>query len=192
MPGKRTRKDTLTGGSGDVKPQQITIIHSSGGPNEFTVSPVLLPISKISAGKDRATIIELLKVEFIYPLQNFGDFSTVDMAYLTTSTSRVDGDVATTSEMVVDAGSTRSMAVSFHNRYGSIIGGQSAAVSEELDHIYDLTDGNGNGLLVATDFIYFVTANVGGTGSISAVVKILYRLFEANLTEYIGILQSQI
>src|SRR3972149_1303038 len=147
MPGKRTRKDTLTGGSGDVKPQQITIIHSSGGPNEFTVSPVLLPISKISAGKDRATIIELLKVEFIYP---------------------------------------------FHNRYGSIIGGQSAAVSEELDHIYDLTDGNGNGLLVATDFIYFVTANVGGTGSISAVVKILYRLFEANLTEYIGILQSQI
>jgi len=55
----------------------------------------------------------------------------------------------------------------------------------------DLTDGAGNGMLVATDrmFIYGGGAGNAVVGRYSA--KILYRLVEVGITEYVGIVAQQ-
>lgn len=54
-----------------------------------------------------------------------------------------------------------------------------------------MTDGAGHGVLVATDKIYMLTASLAATGAQEAIVKILYRLVDVGLEEYIGIVQSQ-
>jgi hypothetical protein len=54
----------------------------------------------------------------------------------------------------------------------------------------DLTDSNGNGMLIATDSLYVVAANVSGTAS-EAICKVFYRLVNVGITEYVGIVQSQ-
>ena len=57
--------------------------------------------------------------------------------------------------------------------------------------IIDLTDNNGNGLLIATDKLFIVFANLNGTVVGSAVAKVKYRLSNVGITEYVGIVQSQ-
>ena len=55
----------------------------------------------------------------------------------------------------------------------------------------DVSDGDGHGVLVATDnlFLDMVTGNFAGTTAVQC--RILYRWKEVSLEEYIGIVQSQ-
>ena len=55
----------------------------------------------------------------------------------------------------------------------------------------DLTDNAGNGMLVATDRIVIYGANTSGTIAGTYVAKVLYRLKEVGIQEYVGIVQSQ-
>jgi len=65
--------------------------------------------------------------------------------------------------------------------------------------IHDLTDGDGHGILVATDNIWLTAqlsdSAIGGTssGPISGTVsaELFYRFKKVTLQEYIGIVQSQ-
>jgi len=55
----------------------------------------------------------------------------------------------------------------------------------------DLTDGDGHGILIATDNI-FAQVTSTATGNANAVnIKLLYRWKNVSLSEYIGIVQSQ-
>src|SRR3546814_10822105 len=56
---------------------------------------------------------------------------------------------------------------------------------------FDLTDGSGRGILVATDSLY-LNLNTVNTGRINYVhAKIIYRLKNVTLQEYVGIVQSR-
>src|SRR3546814_5469238 len=56
---------------------------------------------------------------------------------------------------------------------------------------FDLTDGSGRGILVATGSLY-LNLNTVNTGRINYVhAKIIYRLKNVTLQEYVGIVQSQ-
>lgn len=55
----------------------------------------------------------------------------------------------------------------------------------------DMTDSEGNGVLIATDSIFIVSGAVGNIVPGQAVAKVLYRLKEVGIQEYVGIVQSQ-
>lgn len=54
-----------------------------------------------------------------------------------------------------------------------------------------MTDGAGNGMLVATDRLTMVYGDVASAIVSSCSVHILYRLVEVGIEEYVGIVQSQ-
>ncbi len=57
--------------------------------------------------------------------------------------------------------------------------------------VIDTTDTDGNGILVATDRLFIVGGNLSGIVAATYVAKIMYRLVEVGITEYVGIVQSQ-
>jgi len=57
----------------------------------------------------------------------------------------------------------------------------------------DLTDQNGNGMLIATQTIVVNGGNTSGTAATARTytAKVLYRLIEVGIEEYVGIVQAQ-
>jgi len=56
---------------------------------------------------------------------------------------------------------------------------------------FDLTDQNGNGILIATDQIFVVMAHLGAAVNAQATAKVTYRIVNVGIQEYVGIVQSQ-
>lgn len=189
MPGKRARTtSSLTGGSYDVKPQILTISASHTIADDYNVTAFTLPISKVTSGKTtKATIIEILKVQYIFSGSILADPTAIDWCYLTTVTTRADAETATAATLSVDAADPRTFAFVVMDGTFSTSGGYKINMAPTVD----LTDGNGNGILVATDAMVLVNGNVGGGATPNVSAKIFYRYYEASLLEYIGIVQTQ-
>jgi len=56
---------------------------------------------------------------------------------------------------------------------------------------FDLTDGAGNGVLIATDQVFFEGSTDNAGSATNSWAKILYRVYNASVLEYVGIVQSQ-
>lgn len=56
---------------------------------------------------------------------------------------------------------------------------------------YDLTDGAGHGILVATDNVFGQIVAAGTSVANTVRVKLMYRMKNVSLAEYVGIVQSQ-
>ncbi len=109
------------------------------------------------------------------------------VGFLATVTSRSTGDTATFASIAADNSDPLTFANAMHHR-GFLTSG--ATESDQPIHI-DLTDGDGNGMLIATDRLFIVGANVAGTVASSFTAKIKYRQTNVGVMEYIGIVQSQ-
>ena len=178
---------SVTGGTGDVKPQQLTFQGAVVTTGEYTVERIQLPISRYSHKTGRANIIEILKVYWYPQMANFADTSWLVMGYLTTGTQRVTANTLTAATFQDDMGDPRTFAGVYLNQTITTSG----VNSQEYPLRVDLTDNNGNGLLVATDDLIVVTGGVGLATAGRTTCKILYRIVGVALTEYIGIVQSQ-
>lgn len=67
----------------------------------------------------------------------------------------------------------------------------SVAQVQPVMQTVDLTDGQGHGVLIATDNIY-VCGSASGYQNVQTIsFKILYRLKTVSLSEYVGMVQSQ-
>jgi len=63
---KRGRKEsTLTGGSGDVKPQILSTPFTTAAADTSFSLPVNVPVPRIGPTSNKATIMEVLKVWFM-------------------------------------------------------------------------------------------------------------------------------
>jgi hypothetical protein len=78
---------------------------------------------------------------------------------------------------------------SFRNAFTA--GGSVSQPQCDIFQVMDLTDGAGHGILIATDSIFIAVSETGYTGPNNIAVKIMYRLVEVGLQEYIGLVQSQ-
>lgn len=188
MPPKRRRADKLTGGTGDIKPQQTTVSHTAANPDDYTVTSLPLPINKLSGFKDSATIVEFLRVQFLWGHEDAADTGNTNWVWLTTRTARTTAETSTLATMGDDWSDTKVIVAASYSRNLTTSGAQVI----DLAPMYDLTDGMGNGILVATDNILLISGNVGGTAGITVAAKIYYRLFSASVVEYVGIVQSQV
>jgi hypothetical protein len=168
----------LTGGTLDVKPQLLVFTATQSAADTTTSASQPLPVLRnfSSSNGSKAQIIEILKVQIIFPFPAEVDSTT--SVYL--STKNFAATATTAAEPTVFATS---------RRFSDIT--TSGAIYGDVSTFIDLSDGNGNGLLVATDNIYcqVVSTNTGVANS--AIIRLLYRVYGASVTEYVGIVQGQ-
>ena len=187
MAAKRQRTE-LGGGTGDVKPQYLTLASGTMSPDTFDVVQFALPVPRFGTMKTKATVFELLSVDWYLATQDLTNGLHSDIGYLTTSTNRVDSEPFIIDDMATDLGRPNTFAAVIDNAI--LLGAAGAKNAQQPQHI-DMTDGAGNGILVATDSLTMVTGNVSNATDVVSVVKILYRLTNIGIAEYVGIVQSQ-
>lgn len=176
---KRSR-DLLTGGTGDVNPQwfkmkltQITVDFSTTG-------TFPLPVQRLP-NSGRAQVMEILKIYMIWTngVRTVNGFTR--SIQVSTSPS---GLTASTSTILTDG---RTIFYFKHDLPSNALDWNTEAPNK----LYDVTDGAGHGILVATDSLSMMLTS-SNTGSINEVgIWLLYRWKDVSLPEYVGIVQSQ-
>lgn len=183
---KRSYGDTLTGGSRDVNPQFLSFLVTESAVDTTTTITQALPVQRLPNGQ-RSQVMEILKVFIERPAivasASVGETQDTYQLMLTTKS------FGTTT--IVDASEANVWAFdSFNNRSAFTAGGTYNVVGDR-NQVKDLTDGAGHGILIATDNI-FAQISSGSSGVAAKYsVKILYRMKNVSLFEFIGIVQSQ-
>ncbi len=172
-------RDTLTGGSGDVKPQLLSFAAAQSAADTTTSVAQALPVLRNFSGPSgRAQIIEVLKVWFDVST----GFATVNgsVTKFLLGTKNFGTTAVTASDPSIFA-------------FWSMQAISTASGTQLVDRtkLLDLTDGNGNGVLVATDSIFCQIVSASTALANAANVKVLYRVYDAGVTEYVGIVQGQ-
>lgn len=89
----KRKRDSLTGGTGDVKPQILTLASQlPAALNDYTVNQHLLPIPRFSGEpKNTATVFEILAVDWYIGEEDaqFGIFNANNWAFLGTLALRI-------------------------------------------------------------------------------------------------------
>lgn len=176
----------LTGGTGDVNPQWFGFVVLQSAADVFTEAQVPVPINpSMGARANRAIIIEILRVQFIWSLDTTQSPASPQRhtAYLRTalasggaSNSAIQIDpqtVATDQWITIQAGA------------GATVVGKDASV------IQDLTDGAGHGLVIASQNLVLGISTINTLIANRVTVRILYRYKEVGLTEFITLAQFQ-
>lgn len=182
------RKDTLTGGTGDVNPQ-IQTLNCTPAANAwgqcFFNTTVNGTVNGGSSSCNQMTrVLEVLKVQFDLPVDNVATLGIKSaVAQLSTRSfagySNADPHVFCFAQFDANIFQTAPPEAFAHVSQRPIV--------------LDLTDGDGHGILVATPTIYFGVQNFGYSGAYTPtyVAKIFYRFKNVNLIEYVGMVQSQ-
>jgi len=184
----RTSGGSVTGGTGDVKPQIVTLTTPNvGSTNTYAVAQQPLPVPRFGTMKTKATIMEILKVWWYLGLRDANDVSNTKWAFLSTAAVRSQGELASLLSSEGDAENSTVFAMVVQDQTLIVSGAH-----QTLDPItIDLTDNNGNGVLIAVDKIFLTYGEVGGSIVSRSTAKLLYRLVNVGVTEYVGIVQSQ-
>lgn len=194
-PMKRGRTDALTGGSGDVNPQWMSGQLTLAGGDVTTQAQINLPVSRIPDHKGKVMVIELLKFFVNMPPVPYSSIGTA-----LTGTARLNsqcilsvGPTGLTSAGGLKQLSDVTTLASINDSRLAIFnsGGSLWAQATPDPQVFDCTDGAGHGVLVGADSIYVAATTANYVTAATFQYKILYRFKEVNLTEYIGIVQSQ-
>ena len=179
---------SVTGGTGDVKPQYFTISTGDAGAiDDYVTQAFVLPIARISTTKTKSVVFEILSVDYFLNMRNVLDNQTVEFAYLTTSTARNDGDTSSLIALADDLTLPRTLAPVVRVTEMLTTGATGFSFPQHVD----TTDNNGNGILIATDRIIIVGGGIGNASVGNYTAKIKYRLTAVDITEFVGIVQSQ-
>lgn len=168
----------LTGGTGDVNPQQLFLDLSQSGADAATNFDVPLPIPRYNAKANRSIVLEILRI--------------VSVANQTTAPG-----AGVASEVQVTLGTqptplvTQATTFFVDSREIDTITAIGVQGPTNRAYQFDYTDGAGHGFLVATDNLG-ARVNSTNTGLTNRFfVRVYYRFKEVPLAEYIGIVQGQ-
>lgn len=164
--------------SKDEKPQFLNINLTMSAANTYTQTTMPLPISPVISGKaGYARVIEILKLFVFMLADTLVEDGSIQCQLTTASKS---GYVAPNNceQFVMQFGRDMQLVTS-------------GAIAIETPFVIDLTDGSGNGILIASSNLYFAATSGGQAAALGVGVKILYRFVDVPLAEYIGVVQSQ-
>ncbi len=184
---KRSRTgEMLTGGSGDVNPQFLSFSATQSSADTTTTTTQTLPIQRLPQSGG-GQVLEVLRVYFtnttVPTLASATEVSKSSVILL--STKNFGTTDITVAEPTVFAWASR-------QQRGAFTAAGTYGENNTFDSGMDLTDGQGHGLLVATDNIFAQVQSPSNTGAaVTYRVKILYRMKNVGLREYIGIVQGQ-
>lgn len=170
------RRDTLTGGTGDVNPQFLTATVTQTAADTTTTQQVNVPIQRLP-NTGRAQVLEILSVKYNH--RNVG----------LVAASRVNVFISTASFGTTATNYGEPRVFSCYADDIDLV--TSGATTTFFPFEDDLEDSAGHGFLVATDQI-FIQCNSANTTAANIVdVKFYYRWKNVTLAEYIGIVQGQ-
>lgn len=180
---KRAKGDQLTGGTGDVNPQILTIIANQLATDTPIVIQQPLPIPRYPTKSGYNLVVELLAVDYydINPTVLGAGGQTQNLITVTTNPQLPSSIAAAIQDpRLIDAW-LNYMAFGPTPDVGQV----------PSENYQDLTDKAGHGILVAADNLYIGVFSAGNSAAKNAIVKLWYRWKAVTLTEYIGIVQSQ-
>lgn len=184
MPRKRVAVDgSLSGGTGDVNPQQMTVRVTQSAADTFTSVSLPNPVPRYPGANNRAVVLEVLRVDFY----NENTFYIAGNANIFAALSTRQLPAAATGATAFEEPST----FAFYNERTLFATAAGFTVLRDNIQTVNLTDEAGHGHLVATDNIQFACGSTS-TGIVNTIsAKITYRMKEIGLAEYVGIVQSQ-
>ena len=177
------RKDQLTGGSGDVNPQYMIFTVAQPGVDANTKLAQQLPIPRLPTREGKNLVMEVLEVEYFLNTPTAGVINTTPAFVAAVSTNP---NLLVTGLQIAQDPRTMSF---WANALTNI--NNTGVFDQEVQHVDDLTDRAGHGILIATDQLYFQVQSGATTQANVVVFRLLYRMKEVSLVEYIGIVQSQ-
>jgi len=184
---RMANKRQLTGGTGDVNPQYLSGRVTLSAANTVTTLTLGTPIVRVGPqSNNRATIMEILKVFVEMPIVDLDAAAATNRnAFLVFSTTSFGTTLAGLSEPRVFCAFQKAVRNAF-------TAAGTGTLDVSVDPItWDMTDGAGHGVLVATDNIFIQATTNNYTAAQQFDFKILYRFKTVDLAEYIGIVQSQ-
>lgn len=159
------------------------------GTNDYTIATIIVPRPLFGTGTSTTLVMELLWVDFFMATRDIFDTTLFHMAMLTTSTlGRNQDDASTLVSLSDDLREPTIIAAAGHGTAISTNGGWSTNMPVRVN----LTDGSGNGVLVATSRMFLVCGSVSNATLPDFTVKIGYRQVQIGGIEFAGIVQSQI
>lgn len=189
-PAYRGSKDTLTGGTKDVNPQfmNVTAKQSSNDGYQQVAFPV--PVQRL-ARAGRAQVMEVLKI--FWGMSEINNAPTGGFKLLVVTGSLTTRAMAAGPPLQEPTLFSQYVkAVTLNATGGACDPGQVYEYGAETEpFVQDLTDGQGHGVLIATDQIFLSIASFQTGIQNTATAKILYRWKDVSMTEYIGIVQGQ-
>lgn len=181
---KRGRE--LTGGTGDVNPQFLSFTATQSAADTTTSIQVALPVQRLQ-NRNMAQVMEVLKV--------FWNTSTPPaIAAVGESLDSITAVLSTVSFGTTNAVFSDPRVIALTNvaqRGAFTAGGTYVNSYETRPFVQDLTDGAGHGVLVATDSLFMQVQSATTGNANIAQCKVLYRMKNVSMTEYVGIVQSQ-
>jgi len=177
----------VTGGTGDVKPQYLTAttpIPSAG--SNYGIIEILVP-RLVLGGVNTATVMEILRVDFYLAIRDLSDTNTLHVGFLTTRASRATDETVSLASLARDAADSLNFGFTLWEKELTIEGG----LTNIMPNSVVTNDGNGNGILIATDKLFFIAGSFSNAVASESTVKILYRMVNVGITEYVGIVASQ-
>jgi hypothetical protein len=186
MKRRRTTDGSLTGGTGDVNPQLFSGFAATTVADTPHTTAFITPISRLPKSGGKATVMEVLKVyTWIAPLATGAAAETIQVYTAAFGTK----DYGNTTNAYAD--NPTLFAYHQYQLNGAFTAATCYKMSLKMPLTMDLTDNQGHGILVASDYIYIQVDTAGIGQTVNVYFKILYRFKNVSLTEYVGIVQSQ-
>jgi len=187
---KRGRNDggSKTGGTGDVKPQYMTMSTAiAGAVDDYRVDVFHIPVVRPTSTGDSATIMEMLSIDWYLGIRDVADPTSTHFAFITPNSVRSSGDTSTIATASEDLQDPRTVAFALRQQNQTTSG----STTMNMPVTIDLTDQNGNGVLWAADTITVVKGAISDTTVSETIAKLKYRWVRVGLIEYLGIVQQQ-
>jgi len=170
----------LTGGTHDINPQYLSGTLTQTGVDITTTAQITIPIDRLRSGTTgHIGCFEVLRVYFVFR----GGFALLNNADQKTASFTTKSFGVTTVQF--------NEPTCFARCDNLITFVTSGAANVYQPFQYDCTDGNGHGVLIATDSIFIQVASSSSTVAVTCDYKILYRYKNVPIQEYVGIVQSQ-
>lgn len=161
----------------DVKPQWINFRVTQSAADTFTQESLNLPINPgATVGGNKVRVIELLRAYMHSDFDTLAEDGYLALQVCTASKSAVSNLADPETLMFMEI-ATQLVT--------------SGAIVTVMPYVYDLTDGDGNGILVAVDELFCGIMSDGQAAARSFSLKLLYRYVDVSVQEFIGIVQSQ-
>ena len=178
MAARKKRKRTTTTSKKDLYPNYMTFTVTESAADTFTTSQIFTPIPRGPISGNKATIMEILEVQYYFPNIDMKDDG--DQVFASLRMGPEPSNIGHVAEPnVIDVMYLESRLTT------------SGATLTLLPIIHKLQTHDGYGFLVATDSFYAsVNSNNIGT-AVTCNFRVYYRFVTVSITEYIGIVQSQ-
>jgi len=183
---RKRRRTNTSSGNIDINPQYLSGFVTQTAPNAVTSKTFNWPVSRFATQANSAVVIEVLKLYGVFTNPPAMEADSITRTINATLTSKNYGTV------IVPYNNPTVFAMFTHD----VAGAFTAAGSYGFAHLqtpmtYDMTDGCGNGILIATDSYSTQLTSANYNAAATFIFKILYRFKRVKLAEYIGIVQSQ-